>query len=221
MGKHVLITGATGMVGGLVLTLCLESREVSRVTSLLRRKSGIRHEKLTKIIIQDFSVLDENADCFEAVDIVYYCLGVYTGAVDRVLFRKITVDYPETLARAVLAKNSEVTFCLLSGAGADRTEKSRMMFSQDKGAVENRLSRMGFRAFHAFRPGYIYPVTPRNEPNVTYRLMRRLYPVLNMLAPRFSITSTDLAAAIFTVGMKGYELEILENRDILKVIGRA
>jgi len=218
MGKHVLITGATGMVGGLVLDMCLGSREVSRVTSLVRRSSGVQHEKLNEIIIQDFLNLDENASYFEAVDIVYYCLGVYTGAVVREQFRKITVDYPETLAWVVLKKNPGVMFCLLSGSGADRTEKSRMMFARDKGSIENKLSSMGFKAFHAFRPGYIYPVTPRNEPGFSYRLMRRLYPVLKLFGPGFSITSRELAAAMFTVGMEGCDLEILENKDILKVL---
>jgi len=218
MGKHVLITGATGMVGGLVLDMCLGSREVSRVTSLVRRSSGVQHEKLNEIIIQDFLNLDENASYFEAVDIVYYCLGVYTGAVVREQFRKITVDYPETLAWVVLKKNPDVMFCLLSGSGADRTEKSRMMFARDKGSIENKLSSMGFKAFHAFRPGYIYPVTPRNEPGFSYRLMRRLYPVLKLFGPGFSITSRELAAAMFTVGMEGCDLEILENKDILKVL---
>jgi len=218
MGKHVLITGASGMIGSLVLELCLESPEVSKVTSLLRRASGIRHEKLNEAIIEDFLHLDESADYFTSVDVVFYCIGVYTGTVDRDQFRKITVDYPETLARVVLSQNPDVTFCLLSGAGADRTEKSRMMFAQDKGAIENRLSSMGFQAFHAFRPGYIYPVTSRNEPSFSYRLMRRLYPVLKLLGPGFSVTSTDLAAAVFTVGMQGCDLEILENRDIRNVV---
>jgi len=221
MGKHVLITGATGMVGSLVLELCLESREVSRVTSLVRRTTGIQHEKLSEVAIPDFLNLDENADYFIPVDVVYYCIGVYTGTVARERFRRITVDYPEALARIVHAKNLDATFIFLSGAGADRSEKSRMMFAQDKGAIENRLSRMGFRAFHAFRPGYIYPVTPRHEPNFSYRLMRRLYPVLKLLGPGFSITSTDLAAALFTVGMEGCDLEILENRDISKIAGGA
>jgi len=217
MGKHVLITGATGMVGGIVLDRCLESPEVSGVTSLARRTSEITHEKLNEVIIPDFLDLDENAGYFRSVDVVFYCIGVYTGTVDRERFRKITVDYPETLARLVLTKNPGMTFVLLSGAGADRTEKSRMMFAQDKGAIENRLSHMGFQAFHAFRPGYIYPVTPREEPNFTYTLSRILYPVLKLLGPGFSITSTDLSSAMFTVGMEGCDMEILENRDIRKI----
>lgn len=217
MKKHVLITGATGMIGGLVLDLCLQNDEIGRVTSLVRRESGRKHEKLDEVIIENFLDLDPNAPYFDSVDIVYYCLGVYTGAVDRQLFRTITVDYPHTLASLLVGKNQDLTFCLLSGAGADRTEKSRMMFAKDKGAIENRLSKMGFDAFHAFRPGYIYPVTPRKEPNLSYTLSRFLYPVIRLFGSNASIKSTELAAAMFHVGLIGYEGEILENREIKKV----
>lgn len=209
------MTGATGMIGGLVMEHCLKHKEVSSVTSLVRRPSGIDHQKLNEIIVENFLNLDDKAPYFENVDVVYYCLGVYTGAVDRETFRKITVDYPEALARILVRKSPQLRFCLLSGAGADRREKSRMLFANDKGAIENRLSRMGFGAFHAFRPGYIYPVTPREEPNLSYRLMRRFYPVVELFGKGASIRSTELADAMFTIGLKGHTKEIHENRDIL------
>lgn len=218
MGKKVLITGATGMVGSLVLDLCLKSHEISSLTSLLRQASGIKHEKLNEVMIDDFLNLDENAPYFESIDIVYYCLGVYTGAVDRKQFREITVDYPETLARVLYKKNPDIRFCLLSGAGADRSERSRLMFAKDKGVIENRLSEIGFKSFHTFRPGYIYPVTPRKEPNFSYKISRFLYPLLKLLGSGFSIKSTELASAIFNVGINGCDLEILENKDILEMV---
>ncbi|MCJ8163366.1 hypothetical protein MKJ04_00830 [Pontibacter sp. E15-1] len=49
-----------------------------------------------------------------------------------------------------------------------------------------------------------------------YRLSRRLYPVLRLLGEKYSIKSTELAAAIFRVGLRGAPYEILENQDILK-----
>lgn len=218
MNHKVIITGATGMIGSLVLELCLKSEEVSNVTSLLRRASGIKHVKLNEVVIDDFLNLDESASYFESIDIVFYCLGVYTGAVDRDQFRKITVDYPETLARVLYEKNPDIRFCLLSGKGADRSERSRLMFARDKGAIENRLSEIGFKSFHAFRPSYIYPVTPRKEPNFSYKGSRFLYPLLKLLGSGFSIKSTELASAIFNVGLNGCDLEILENKDILKMV---
>ena len=217
MGKKVLVTGATGMIGGLILEHCLQSPEISQVVSLVRKPSGVTHQKLDEMIIDDFLVLDEDEDYFKAVDIVYYCLGVYTGAVDRETFRMITVAYPETLARAVKRHSPEVSFCLLSGGGADRNEKSRMMFARDKGAIENRLSGMGFTSFHTFRPSYIYPVSPRQEPNLSYRLMRPMYPLLKLFGSKASIRSTELAASMFFVGLNGGDREIFENKDILEL----
>lgn len=216
MGKRVLITGATGMIGGLVLNHCLASDEVDEIIIIGRRLCGISHVKITELLVEDFAHLDAKADCFREIDTAFFCLGVYTGAVDRQRFKEITVDYPEQLARILIQTSPDVRFCLLSGAGADRSERSRMMFAKDKGIIENRLSRIFPNSFHAFRPGYIYPVTPRSEPNFSYRLMRNLYPLLKLFGPNASIRSDELARAMFHVGLHSWPEEILENRDILQ-----
>ena len=218
MGQNVLITGATGMIGGMVLKHCLHSNRVDRVVSLVRKASSVKHPKLQEVIVEDFLNLTPYENYLMDIDVVFYCQGVYTGAVDRETFRKITVDYPEALGKQLKKHNSQLRFCLLSGAGADRKEKSRMMFAKDKGAVENRLSKMQFDAFHSFRPGYIYPVVPRNEPNFSYRLMRWLYPLIKALGKGTSIKSTELALAMFKVGMGSHDLEMLENKDILNFV---
>ena len=215
MKKTVLITGATGMIGSLILQHCFQSNRVSTVVSLVRRPSGVIDEKLNEIVVKDFLALDANAHYFNNIDVVYYCLGVYTGAVDREAFRQITVDYPEILARILISNNPDLRFCLLSGAGADRTQKSRVMFANDKGTIENLLSNMGFVGFHSFRPGYIYPVTPRNEPGLGYRILRWMYPIIKLLGNGSSIRSIDLAKAMFDIGLTGDAPEVLENKAIV------
>ena len=214
----VLITGATGMIGSLVLQYCLESEAVSEVVSLLRRPSGIVHEKLSEIVITDFLNLDDDAEYYRDLDAVYYCLGVYSGNVDRETLRQITVVYPDRLASVVTKNSKNARFCLLSGAGADRTGKSRTAFAQDKGTIEKLLSAKGLGAFHSFRPGYIYPVVPRQEPGFGYRLMRWLYPVIRLFGEGASIQSTQLAEAMFKVGISGHKGEVLENRDVVRVL---
>ena len=59
--------------------------------------------------------------------------------------------------------------------GADTSEKSSVMFAKDKGIAENFLFNLKFHRTYSFRPGYIYPVTKRNEPNFGYKLTRLLY----------------------------------------------
>jgi len=85
-----------------------------------------------------------------------------------------------------------------------------------KGIIENRLSKMGFKAFHALRPGYIYPVTPRKEPNFTYRISRFLYPLIKLFGSNSSIQSTELAASMFKIGLSGSDKEIFENKYIME-----
>ena len=54
---------------------------------------------------------------------------------------------------------------------------------------------------HLFRPGYIYPVVPRKEPNVFYRALRRIYPFARLVWPGVGIPSVDVARAMLTVGL--------------------
>ncbi len=219
--KNVILAGATGMIGGLILKYCLESEYVQKVTSIVRKPSSIQHPKLHEIIHHDFTNYDEIASHFENQDVTLFCIGVYTGSVSREIFRKITVDFPINLAKKIHEKSPNSDFILLSGAGADRSEKSKMMFALDKGIAENQLTKIGFQNFYAFRPSYIYPVEPRPEPNFSYQLMRFLYkPLIRPFGKKYSITSVELAQAMFQVGIFGSELKILENADILKVLNK-
>jgi len=214
--KKVVIAGASGMIGSLVLEQCLSSSEIGQVTSLVRKKSNREHAKLHEVVIENFTDYSERTDLFENIDIAFFCIGVYTGQVPDKKFKEITVDYAVAFAKAVKKGNPNATFCLLSGAGADRTEKSRTSFAKYKGMAENQISALGLN-FYSFRPAYIYPVTRRQEPNVMYRISRALYPLIRLMGANGSITSTELANAMFKVGLNGADTEILENKTILEV----
>lgn len=215
--KKVIITGATGMIGSLVLQNCLQHPDIGQVTILVRQKTGISSNKLVEVIHADFSNYLERVDHFKNQDIAYYCLGVYTGAVPRDEFRTITVHYTKVFAQTLQQYSPQAAFCFLSGQGADRTEKSRMMFAKDKGIAENFLLTLNPGQTYIFRPAYIHPSIPRKEPNLSYRIMRSLYPVVRRLYPNGVITSDDLAAAIFHIGLRGDTRRTLENRDIKRV----
>lgn len=208
------------MVGGHVLDLCLEHEGVGKVTSLTRKASGKNHAKLNEIIHSDYEDFGPINDQLANQDAIIFCIGVYTGAVPREVFRKITVDMPVNLAKAVQAKNPNIRFCLLSGAGADRTEKRRAVFAKDKGAAENQLDALGMGGgFHSFRPAYIYPVEPRDEPNFMYSFSRWLYkPLISKMGKNASITSLDLARGMVKVGLEGGNQVVYENAEILDLL---
>lgn len=163
----------------------------------------------------NYAGLEEN---FENIDVACYCIGVYTGAVNREKFREITVDYTIAFADLLKKKSPDATVCFLSGAGSDQSEKSRMMFAKDKGVAENYIVNLGMSKVHTFRPGYIYPVAKRKEPNFSYRLSRRIYPLMKLLMPNRVITSEELALAMFKVGMKGGKQFVYENKDIKQIV---
>lgn len=218
--KQVLIAGASGMVGSLILQQCLSSNEVSSVVSLVRRSTNNKDPKLHEVVIDDFSNYASHQEVFKNIDAAYFCIGVYTGQVPKDQFKIITVDYAVSFAESLQKNSPNVNFCLLSGAGADRTEKSRTAFAKFKGITENKIAQLTMN-FYSFRPAYIYPVTPRKEPNMMYRMSRTLYPVIKIFGKNASIRSTELAMAMFQVGMEGGTQEVFENKQIMELLQSA
>jgi len=215
--KNVLITGASGMVGNIILDHCLSSSKVNKVISLVRKKSDNTHSKLNEVIIEDFTDYDKHRDLFKHIDSAFFCIGVYTGSVSDKLFKEITVDYAVSFAKMLKENSPDVRLCLLSGAGADRTEKSKTSFALYKGMAENQIDKLGLK-FYTFRPGYIYPVEPRKEPNLMYGIMRSLYPILRLLGSNFSIKSTELGKVMLEIGLNGTDKKILENKDLINYL---
>ena len=96
-----------------------------------------------------------------------------------------------------------------------------MSFARYKGDAENALLARGFAGVYIFRPAYIYPVTPRREPNFGYRVLRAIYPAFRMLFPSQVIRADDLSRAMVDVAVRETGERqglIFENRDILALV---
>jgi uncharacterized protein YbjT (DUF2867 family) len=219
--RHLVIVGATGMVGSYALRYALDLPSVERVTSISRRKAGISHPKLDEVLHQNFSDCSELAQTLADQDAAIFCLGTYTGTVTDAEMRTITVDYTAEFARVLHRSSPDASFSFLSGSGADPTGQSRMAFARYKGEAEKILLGSGFPRLYIFRPAYIYPVKPRKEPNFSYRLLRSVYPVFQLLFPNQVIRSDDLAKSMVDVAIRtgaSTEQLVLENRDIRKMV---
>ena len=221
---RVVIVGATGMVGGYALRYALDHPAVGRVTSIGRRKLGLSHPKLIEVLHQDFADCSALGEAVSEQDAAIFCLGTYTGVVSDGDLRKITVDYTVEFARVLRGRSPGAAFSFLSGNGADQTGRSRMAFARYKGEAEKTLLDAGFPRVFIFRPAYIYPVEPRKEPNLSYRLLRAVYPVFRVLFPNQVIPADDLARAIVNVVVResGKRASVvLENRDIRDMVETA
>jgi uncharacterized protein YbjT (DUF2867 family) len=222
--KRVVIVGAGGMVGGYALRYLLEDAAVGGVTSIGRRNLGVSHPKLTEILHADFADCSPLAEALTGHDAAVYCLGAYTGAVPDEDLRRITVDYTVEFARVLRASSPNATFAFLSGSGADPTGRSRMAFARYKGEAEKTLSAAGFPHVYIFRPAYIYPVQPRREPNLSYRLLRATYPAFRVVFPNQVIRADDLARTMEDAAVRGLgegRTLVLENRDIRHLVVRS
>jgi len=214
---RLVIVGATGMVGGHALRHALAHAAVAQVTTIGRRSVGISHPELKEVLHQDFADCSALGEALADRDAALFCLGAYTGAVTDAELRRVTVEYTVEFARVLRASSPAAAFSFLSGSGADPTGRSRMAFARYKGEAEKALLAAGFPRLYIFRPAYIYPVEPRREPTLGYRVLRAIYPVFRRLFPNQVIRADDLARAMVHVVLDGVEAAqglVLENSDI-------
>jgi uncharacterized protein YbjT (DUF2867 family) len=177
--------------------------------------------KLDEVLHRDFADCSALAGTLSGQDAAIFCLGTYTGSVSDTELRKVTVDFTVEFARVLHSSSPDVAFSFLSGNGADPTGRSRMAFARYKGEAETTLLAAGFPRVYIFRPAYIYPVEPRREPNLSYRMLRAIYPVFRMLFPNQVIPADELGRAMVDVAVRGRaerEARIFENRDIRAMV---
>jgi uncharacterized protein YbjT (DUF2867 family) len=209
------------MVGGYALHYALENAAVASVTAIGRRKLSISHPKLKEVLHEDFADCSALTETLSGQDAAVFCLGTYTGTVPDAELRAITVDYTIEFARVLHSSSPDAGFSFLSGSGADPTGRSRLAFARYKGEAEKALLGAGFPRVYVFRPAYIYPVEPRREPNLSYRLMRAIYPAFRVLFPNQMIRADDLAGAMVDVVVRRTgerRTLVLENRDIRAMV---
>jgi uncharacterized protein YbjT (DUF2867 family) len=214
---QLVIVDATGMVGGYALRYALDHAAVGSVTSVGRRKVSISHPKLKELLHNNFADCSALADALSGQDAAVYCLGTYAGSVSDTELRAITTDYTIEFARVLRSSSPNAAFSFLSGNGADPTGRSRLAFARYKGQAEKALLAAGFPRVYLFRPAYIYPVETRKEPNFSYRMLRAVYPVFQVLFPNQAIRADDLARAMVDVGLRQTQEReglVFENRDI-------
>jgi hypothetical protein len=116
-----------------------------------------------------------------------------------------------------LAKvNSDVTFCYVTGAGTDSSEKGRVAWARVKGATENALIRL-FRKSYMFRPGFMKATPGQMNIKSYYTWIAWLYPIGRVLYPSGFCTLQEVGRAMINAANKGYPKQILEVRDIVQL----
>lgn len=211
---RVIITGATGMVGEGVLHECLLSPDVEKVLVVGRRSCGVQHAKLTEIVQKDFFDLSSIESQFAGYNACFFCLGVSSVEMKKTDYEKLTYDLTMNFARTLAKMNQDMSFCYISGAGTDSTEKGRLHWARVKGKTENDLQKLGFRQTFLFRPGVLKPTPGLKNTLGFYKWAGWLMPVFQLLAPNSITSLAQLGKAMIRTVINGYEKSIIEVRDI-------
>ena len=118
-------------------------------------------------------------------------------------------------AETLVKQNAGITFCYISGAGTDSTEKGRMMWARVKGKTENDLMKLPFKKVYTFRPAVLQATKGLKNTLSYYKYFAWLLPLIRLLAPKHISTLKELGMAMINSVTKGYEKQILEVKDIL------
>jgi len=203
------------MVGEGVLKEALSHPDVEKVLVISRKTCGLTHQKLTEILHPDFLDLSAIAAQLKGYNACFFCLGVSSVGMKEDVYYSMTYSLTIHMAEILARENSDMTFCYVSGAGTDSTEKGRVNWARVKGKTENDLMKLPFKKVFAFRPGFM--LAEKGAKNVPgfFGIFRVLYPALRAIFPRFVTTLKEVAVAMINSAIYGYEKSVIEVPDIL------
>src|SRR5215467_3008751 len=154
----VILYGASGMIGQGVLRECLLDSDVGMVLSVGRTPLPQRNSKLQELIAPNLSDLSPHASQLSGYDACFFSLGTTAAGSTEEQYRRTNYDLPLAVATFLVKVNPRMTFIYVSGRGTDSSEKGRIMWARVKGATENALLRLPFRATYMFRIGAVLPL---------------------------------------------------------------
>jgi len=214
---HLILTGATGLVGGGVLHHMLNTPQITAISILSRRPvpQAEGHEKAKVIIHKDFeSYPPELLAQLKGAEGCVWAQGISSMSVDKVQYEKITETYPLLAAQAFSSPTAPTTkpfkFIYVSGEGATTTTGMlTARFGVVKGRTEAALLALSKRV-PDFKPYSVRPggVDPVDHPELQAFLPQRgglfgavevpLRAVVRTILPRGMFTPTKDLGKVLT-----------------------
>jgi uncharacterized protein YbjT (DUF2867 family) len=215
---RVILFGATGMVGQGVLRECLRDSAVVEIVCVGRTPVSVQDPKVKELVTANLFELDRIEDKLSGLDACFFCLGVSSSGMSEQDYRHLTYDLTLSVATVLARINPGMTFVYVSGAGTDSTERGRSMWARVKGATENALLRLPFKAAYMFRPGVIVPLDGIQSKTPSYRVFYRLFgvflPSLQRRFPRAIGSTRSMGLAMLDVARYGANSPILGPAEI-------
>jgi uncharacterized protein YbjT (DUF2867 family) len=173
--NKAIIAGASGLIGGHLLHILLQSSDYKEVVILVRKDLSIKHDKLKQVIV-DFDQLNKYAGQLTG-DVIFSCLGsTLKKTPDLAFYRKIDHDYPLQLAK-IAVQNGIGQYHLVSSMGANSGASN--FYRKLKGEVEEDIEKAGLRTLHIYRPAFL--TGDRKEHRPAEGLLNILMKIINPL----------------------------------------
>ncbi|KAK4233899.1 hypothetical protein C8A03DRAFT_38352 [Achaetomium macrosporum] len=147
---HLILTGATGLVGTAVLDAMLKTRDVTKISVLSRRPVKFQDDRINVIIHQNFASYEHDLlEKLQGAQACVWALGISQTQVSKEEYIKITKTFPLAAAKAFqsLSPRSETRepfhFVYVSGDGATLTPgRFTPFFGRIKGETELALAEL-------------------------------------------------------------------------------
>jgi hypothetical protein len=174
----------------------------------------MQHPKLKEIIHPDFFNLSPIKNQLAGYDACLFCLGVSSVGMKEPEYFKLTYTLTMHVASILSEVNQHMTFCYISGAATDSTEKGRMMWARVKGKTENDLQKLPFKKVYNFRPSMLEPTKGLKNTLSLYKYFGWIAPIIRYLAPNQISTLKQLGQAMIKTVLNGYQKNTIEVKDI-------
>ena len=198
--RTATLIGATGLVGGELLSLLLDDNYFRKVRILVRRPFTMNHPKLEKKLV-DFSDADSLLVGLDESDVVFCTIGTTMKKVggNKEVYRKIDYDIPVNIARYCKIMNCK-NYIVVSAVGAD--SGSRNFYLKLKGEVEDILKKVGIESTYIMRPSML--LGKRNEFRFGERIAIPLIKKIAFLLPSKykPIEARDVARAMLAAAKR-------------------
>jgi len=174
--RRVVVAGATGLVGTILLHELLTDASVAEVHAVCRRDLSIKHPKLV-IHVVDFRAIPP----LPPIDEIYLALGTtIKQAGSQEAFRAVDFDANLAVAQAGVTAGAQ-RIGLVSAMAAN--PRSSVFYNRVKGELEDALTKLSTKTLVIARPSFL--LGDRDALNQPIRYGERIGIVLSRLLKHF------------------------------------
>jgi uncharacterized protein YbjT (DUF2867 family) len=208
-----LVIGATGAIGKDLVKLLLQDDKFDRVDIFVRRDVKTPSAKMVVHVV-DFDHPQLWAHLLTG-DVLFSCMGTTIRAAGSQKAQwKVDYTYQYEAARAA-RKNGVPTYVLVSSVGADA--KSKVFYTQMKGALDNAVRELGFEGCFILRPPSLIRKGSDRFGEKAGIVVLKAFNAIGLMRSFTPMPTEAVAAAMIRLagcGRKG--VEIIDSQEILK-----